>query len=83
MYCYECDHGGGWSGGLEFVITRPSSVNVATLEIVLCWKLASRHHPDFDCTLSPTLSSGIDFVWGEGERWSSWLRLFGVCSFAG
>ena len=64
-------HGGGWRGGLTFVIVLPCSINVATLKIVLCWKFASHHHPDFDCTHSPALESGLDFVWG---RWGSWLK---------
>lgn len=46
---------GAGVGGLVFVIVLLCSVNAATLKIVLSWKSASHHHPDFDCTLSPTL----------------------------
>lgn len=52
----NANHSGGCSGGgLVFVIVLLYSVNATTLKIVLSWKSASRHHPDFDCTLSPTL----------------------------
>lgn len=56
MYCYECKSQWGleW-GGLVFVIVLLDSVNAATLKIVLSWKSASHHHPDFDCTPSLTL----------------------------
>lgn len=78
-YFYECKTWWGLEGGLVPVIVWPCSVTVATLEVVLCWGSASRHHQILIVPFLPP----FNLLCAWSGKMGRLAQTFGVCSFAG
>ena len=69
--CYECESWWGLEGAPAILVCNCGQVENCT------WlETCQPSPPDFDCTLSPTLSSVLCFVQGGGAAGSDFANLF-------